>query len=155
MLDLLNNRLISVLIFLLIFIIVIQLLRKTILKDKVISGIIALTVALLGVFYMSSSQFNFITQTYSLAGTILLIAIPYLIIFFFLYSSGLIGLLRKMSWVFVGILTFMFIQNNNSLTSETTANITVGIVLITIFLLLFDNKIKDQFNISKNLKKSK
>ncbi len=153
MFDLSNDLLIRVLIFLVIFAMTIQILRKTLFQDKIISGIIALTVALMGAFYISYSQLEFIIQTYGIGGIIILIFVPFLIAFFFIYSSNITGVLRKMFWIFYGIVTFVILQKNNTFSSDTLTGISLLIIFLTIAIIFFDKSIQSQFNTIKNLKK--
>ncbi len=153
MFELSNDLLIKILIFLLIFIMAIQILRKTLFEDKIISGVIALTIALIGTFYISYSQLKFITQTYGITSIIILIIVPFLIAFFFIYSSNITGVLRKMFWVFYGIITFLILQENNTFSSETSMSISLLIIFLTIMIIFLDKSIQNQFNIYKNLKK--
>ena len=153
MFELSNDLLIKILIFLLIFIMAIQILRKTLFEDKIISGVIALTIALIGTFYISYSQLKFITQTYGITSIIILIIVPFLKAFFFIYSSNITGVLRKMFWVFYGIITFLILQENNTFSSETSMSISLLIIFLTIMIIFLDKSIQNQFNIYKNLKK--
>lgn len=154
MFDLSNDLIIRVLIFLVIFAMTIQILRKTLFQDnKAISGIIALTIALMGAFYISYSQLEFIIQTYGIGGILILIFVPFLIAFFFIYSSNITGVLRKMFWIFYGIVTFVILQNNNTFSSETLTGISLLIIFLTIGIILLDKSIQSQFNTIKNLKK--
>ena len=153
MFELSNDLLIKILIFLLIFIMAIQILRKTLFEDKIISGVIALSIALIGTFYISYSQLKFITQTYGITSIIILIIVPFLIAFFFIYSSNITGVLRKMFWVFYGIITFLILQENNTFSSETSMSISLLIIFLTIMIIFLDKSIQNQFNIYKNLKK--
>src|SRR3989344_216651 len=150
MLELTNDLLLKLLIFVLVFFATFQSLSK-ILKDKVSATIIGLIVSLLAVFYISYSQLDFLSKTYTLTGLIIIISIPFLIAFFFVYSSNFLGVFRKIFWIFFGIMSIALLQRN-SLNPDSVANIILGIIVLIVVLLLFDNKIKNYFNTRKNLR---
>jgi len=153
MFEITNDLLIKFLLFILFFSVSIILLRRTFLKDKVLSSVVALAISLMAIFYISYSQLDFITQTYTLTGMIILISIPYVIIFFFIYSSDIVGVLRKMVWIFCGVITLLLLQKNTSLSSEIITNISTIIVIIIIAIIILDKSIKNYFTTRKNLKR--
>jgi len=153
MFEITNDLLIKFLLFILFFSVSIIFLRRTFLKDKVLSSVVALAISLMAIFYISYSQLDFITQTYTLTGMIILISIPYVIIFFFIYSSDIVGVLRKMVWIFCGVITLLLLQKNTSLSSEIITNISTIIVIIIIAIIILDKSIKNYFTTRKNLKR--
>ena len=154
MFELTNDLLIKILIFFLLFATLFPILKKTLFQEnKIVSGVIALAVALIGTFYLSNSQIDLINQIYGMGGILLLIFLPFLIVFFFIYSVNITGVLRKMFWVFYGIVTFMILQNNNNLSSENLTGFLLLIVFLTIAMIFLDKPIQNQFNVIKNLKK--
>jgi len=92
-------------------------------------------------------------ETYGAMGVAVLILIPFVIAFFFIYSSDIGGVLRKMFWVFYGIMSILLLQENGSFSSETTTSITLLIVFLVVIFLLFDTMIKNRINALKNLRK--
>ena len=147
-----NDSFIRILLLILIFLVVSQL-SKIIFKNKYIPFVIGFCVSLISVGYLSYSQLDFLSKTSSGLGTILLITIPFLIVFLFIYTSGFEGVLRKMFWVFYGIMAFLIFQNRSTFSSEATTNISMLIIIIAITMLFLDKTIKNQFVISKNLRR--
>lgn len=151
--DLSNELLIRLFIFVLIFAISFQLVRKTLFQEqRALSGIIALVISLLGAFYISPSQLTFILDSYGATGILIAMAVPYLIVFYLIYVSKLPGVLRKITLLFMGIVTFAIIQNTSSLSIDITTKALMIVVAITMLALLFDNTIETYFNTKKNLK---
>lgn len=148
-----NEFLIEFLIFILVFFVTFQALKR-IFKNKIVSIVIGLSVSLLCIFYLSYSNLNFLVKTYSLTGIIILTLVPFVIAFFFIYTSDISSLIRKMFWVFYGIIVILILQKNNFLSSETTTSVTLLIIFIIIVLLLLDVAIKNKLNVAKNLKRS-
>ncbi|MEK6875179.1 MAG: hypothetical protein AABX30_00685 [Nanoarchaeota archaeon] len=150
-----NELLISGLIFILIFAVSFQILKKTLFKEKAISAVIALIIALIGVVYISYSQLDFLAELYNLTGAIILISIPYIIIFFFIYSSNMGSFFRKMILVLSWIITIALLQNMSQLPKDQLTNIILIITILTIIIFIFDNMIKNKLNTVKNLKRIK
>lgn len=151
MFELTNDLLIIALLFIVIFSITFYIFQK-IFQKKGIAAIIGLTVSILSVFYLSDSQILLVIQTYGIMGSALLISIPFIIAFFFMYTSNITGVLRKMFFIFYGIISIMLLQKSNSISSETINYLTLVIILVTIIIFFLDNWIKTRFNIYKNLK---
>jgi|TARA_Y100000310_G_C20690313_1_gene821776 hypothetical protein len=152
MFELTNELLIQLLLFIIVFVITSQTLKR-VFKDKTTPSIIALSVSLIATYYISNSQLDFLNITYSLTGIILLILIPFIIAFFFIYSSNINSLLRKMFWIFYGIIIIFLLQNKDILPFEISTLVTTLIIFLTIGIVLLDTIIKNKFNAIKNLKR--
>ena len=151
MFELTDDLLVKILLFIVTFSLS-SFLLKRILKDKITPIVIAMCISLLAVFYASYSQWNFLYLTYSATGIILLIFIPFIIVFFFIYSSNISGVIRKMLWVFYSIVSVFVFGKNEFLSPESTTNYILLIILLAVVIILFDNLIKTIFNTRKNLK---
>ncbi len=147
MFDLTNELLLKALMFVLVFFITFQVMIK-LFKKKSISIVIGLIVSLIAAFYVSPSQMLFLSQTYSVMGSILLISIPIAIAFLFLYSSNIYGGLRKFFWVFYGIMVFLFVRNQD-FDNELKTTILLVVIIVLALLLIFDNLIKKKFTFIK------
>lgn len=144
-----NELLIGLLVFVVAGVIASQVMEKF-LRDRKTSIIIGVIIGLLSAYFLSYSQIVFLINTYSLAGIILLILIPFLISFFFIYSINVLGIIRKMFWIFYCVISIVLLQNNSSFYSE---GITLLIIVLTLVILLLDNTIKNWLNTRKNLKR--
>ncbi|MEK6895381.1 MAG: hypothetical protein AABX48_02580 [Nanoarchaeota archaeon] len=154
MIDISNDLLIQTLLFLLLFITISQILKKSLLKDKpTISIIISLVISLISIYYLSYSQLNFLAETYSLTGTIIFISIPFIIAFFFIYSTEVSSIIRKVFWIGYGMISFIIFSNNTNIPDSLKTTIDTVIVIITLAIVLFDNSIKNLINIRKNLRR--
>jgi len=151
MFELTNDLLVIALLFIIIFSITFYIFQR-IFQSKGIAAVIGLAVSILSIFYLSDSQILLVIQTYGIMGSALLISIPFIIAFFFMYTSEITGVLRKMFFVFYGIISIMLLQKSNSISSEAITYLTFVIILITIIIFFLDNGIKTRFNIHKNLK---
>jgi hypothetical protein len=105
--------------------------------------------------YISYSELQWLKTLYAGTGVTILILAPSIVAFFFVYSTNINGLLRKMFWTFYAIMIILLLQTNVNLSSETTTSIILGTVLATVLLIMFDTKIKNFFNTRKNLAKRK
>ena len=144
---------VNALLFLLIFIVVFQALRRILFKDnKPISAIISLVIATLAVWYMSQSQTEFFGKAYSTIGAIILITLPAVIIFFFIYTSEIKMIGRRLIWIFYSIISIYIFSGYSQFVTEINMKIIIGIVLVTIVILLLDNTIKEYF-IKKKINK--
>lgn len=136
----------NLLIFLLIFIIVFQILRRVLFKDnKVVPLIVSLAIAILSVWYMSQQQIAFFGSTYSTIGTIALIALPAIIVFFFMYTADFNGIARKALWTFYSLISIYIFNVTSPLSQEINTEITLTIIIIAAIILLFDKSIKEHF----------
>lgn len=152
MFELSNELLIKLLLFVLVFFVTSKVLTRF-LKNRGVSVIIGLIISIFSVYFLSYSQLVFLMETYGAMGVAVLILIPFVIAFFFIYSSDIGGVLRKMFWVFYGIMSILLLQENGSFSSETTTSITLLIVFLVVIFLLFDTMIKNRINALKNLRK--
>ena len=153
MFEITDDLLVKILLFIVTFALS-SFLLKRILKDKITPIVIAMCISLLAVFYASYSQWDFLYLTYSTTGIILLILIPFMIVFFFIYSSNISGVIRKMFWVFYSIVSVFVLQKSNALSPESITNLILLIILSASIIILFDNSIKNTFSIRKNLRKT-
>ena len=154
MFEITNELLIMVLTFVLVFFVTSQALGKF-LRQKFISIIVGLIFALLAVRYLSYSQIDFIFQTYGQAGMWLLILVPFSMVFFFVYSSDMLGIFRKAIWVFYGVVTVSVLQSNNTFYSESVTSIILGVIVAMILIILFDNYIQSKLNTWRNLRRTR
>jgi xanthine/uracil permease len=147
----LENSLINYsLIFALIFILVFEALKRT-LKEKQISAVIALCLSAIATFYFSYSQIKLIENIYSFWGIAFLFLIPFAIIFLFIYSTNISGVLRKIIWVAYGT-TLIIILQKNKIPVENSEVITPIILAIIIILVIADSWIKSTITTNKNLR---
>jgi len=148
-----DSVLINTLLFLLIFIVVFQALRRVLFKDnKPISAIISLVVATLAVWYISQSQMDFLGKAYSTIGATILIALPAIIIFFFIYTAEIKSVGRRLVWIFYSIISIYIFSGYSPFIEETNVKIILGIIFVTIIVLFLDNTIKEYF-IGKKINK--
>ena len=146
-----NEWLINFLLFLLIFILSSQILKKFF-KEKALTVIISLIVALLSVFYLSSSQIDFLVMTYTTFGVLVLISIPLLVAFFFIYLSNLDGVFRKLLWIIFGGISLILLQNAQ-IPSKSITSISTGIIILVVLMIIFDKTIKNRISYVRNIKK--
>ncbi len=152
MLELTNELLIKLLLFILILFVTFHSLMKF-LKNKWVSAIIGLIISLTAIFYISYSQIHSLIQVYGITGMVLLISIPFVIVCFFIYSTNITGILRKIFLIFYGVVTILFLQNNNSFSSEIMTSITLIFIFVIIIILFLDKTIKNKFSAQKNLRR--
>ena len=154
MFELSNELLVQVLLFVLVFFVTSYVLTKF-LKNRGISIIVGLVVSIFSVYFLSYSQIILLMKTYGATGITVLILVPFVIAFFFIYSSDIGGVLRKMFWVFYGIMNILLLQEETSLSSDTTTSAAISIVFLVAILLLFDVTIKNKINVLRNLRRRK
>src|SRR3989344_3001819 len=106
MFELTNELLIQILLFILVFFVTSHVLTKF-LKNRGVSIIAGLVVSIFSVYFLSYSQIVFLMKTYGATGIAVLILVPFVIAFFFIYSSNIGGVLRKMFWVFYGVMNIL------------------------------------------------
>lgn len=146
-----NEWFILILLFVLIFLLSFFVLRKFF-KEEKISKIIAILISLLSIYFLKSEQYDFISNIYTVWGVIILMLIPFLIAFFFLYSSNISNIFRKTFWFFFFGLNFFIVQRLD-INPEISKNISIGIIIFGIIILIFDKTIKNKINVFKNLKR--
>ena len=145
-----TDLLILLLFFILIFSFSLFTFRKF-LKDRGTPLIASLAISLIATAYLSYSQFSFISKVYGLTGTLTLLLIPTVTLFFFIYSSNINNITRRLFWILYGII-MMSLLNRNIISNSGTDLIKIGIIIITLLVLIFDKKIKNIFNTKKNLR---
>jgi len=148
MFELTNELLIKLLLFVLILSVTYYALMRF-LKNRGSAIIIGLVISLIALYYLSYSQLEFFNNLYGNTGIIVLILIPFIIVFFFIYSSNISGLLRKMFWIFYSILIIFLLKENDSFTES----IMILFIFFIILVLFLDKTIKNMFNTRRNLKK--
>jgi len=141
-----DSVIVNTLLFLLIFIGVFQTLKRVLFKDnKALSAIISLVIATLAVWYISQAQMDFLGKAYSTIGAIILISLPAIIIFFFIYNADIKSIGRKLIWIFYSMISIYIFSGYSKFIQETNFKIILGVVIITIIILLFDQTIKEYF----------
>jgi hypothetical protein len=146
-----NEFLIRLLVFVLVFAFTSYAVRRF-MKNRGIAILVGVAVGLMAVFYTSYSQFLLLFDVYGITGLVVALLVPFVIVFFFVYSSSFSGVLRKIIWAFYGAVNIVILQMNGSLSSETTTTITLLIGLGAVLLILFDTFIKYRFTVKRNLK---
>jgi len=146
-----NELLIGVLVFILVLTTVFKVMSG-VTGNKSASLVVAVAASLLAAFYLRYDQILFLIQTYGLAGVIILIFFPFLIAFYFVYTSNAGGVLRKIFLVLYGGIVLFTLNNSDSFQTETMNTITIVFGLIIIVLLIFDKTIKNKISAAKNLK---
>ena len=152
MFELTNTLLIKLLLFILIFFVTFQSMMKF-LKDRAVSAIIGLIISLTAIFYIPYSNIESLIQVYGITGIALLISIPFVIVCFFIYSTNITGILRKIFLIFYGAVTILFLQNNNSFSSEIITSITLIFIFVIVIILFLDTTIKNKFSARKNIRR--
>jgi hypothetical protein len=121
-------------------------------RDKKTSMLIALIISIFTVVYVSYSQLQLVALIQGIGGMAVLMLIPFIIAFFFMYNSEIAGVLRKMFWIFFGIMTVVLLQTTN-LYPEMINIMTLSTIVIIGSLVIFDKNIKDWYNARKNLRR--
>lgn len=148
MFELTNELLIRALLFVLILSVTYFVLMRF-LKNKGSAIVIGLVISLIAEYYLSYSQLELLTKIYGNTGITILILVPFIIVFFFIYSSNISGLLRKMLWVFYGIMT-IFLLRENELFTEFVMTL---FILALILILFLDKTIKNKLTARRNFKR--
>ncbi len=117
-------------------------------KERISSTIASASIALMVSYFMTYSKVEIIKEIYSTGFIITALAIPTIMIFFFIYSSSIASTFRKAFWIIYGVMSVYLLSKANN---PKTIIITITIILISAIILL-DNKIKHLFSIKKNLK---
>ena len=146
-----NEFWIVFLLFLLIFLFTYQIIKRFF-EKKAIYIVISLSISLLAVYYMTFQQVDFLSKVYTTWGVIILMLIPFIIAFFFIYLSTLGGVFRKVFWIFFFGLAFILAQKFQ-LNPVVSTNIRTGIIILGMILLIFDKPIKNRFNAFQNLRR--
>ncbi len=147
MFELTNELLIRALLFVLILSVTYFVLMRF-LKNKGSAIVIGLVISLIAEYYLSYSQLELLTKIYGNMGITILLLVPFIIVFFFIYSSNISGLLRKMFWIFYGILTIFLLREN-----ELFTKFVMTLFILALLLILFlDKTIKNKLTARKNIK---
>lgn len=146
-----NDIFIGALSFILVFFVARYALKR-ILRNNSASIIASAAVALLATVYLTGSQLDFLALNYGYAGTIILMLVPLIIVFFFLYSSNINSPIRKLFWIAYGIIIFVLLENNKTIFPDRTTFLAIIFILVIACLVLFDTFIKNKLNELKNLK---
>lgn len=141
-----TDFLIWILIFVVTFAISTKALKKA-MRGSRSSIIAAATIALMVSYLASYNEFSIIKKIYTFGGISITVLIPAIIVFFFIYSTNINSLLRKVSWIFYGAITTKLLTEYNG--PKILITITI---LATIIIILLDKSIKNIFNTNKNLK---
>ena len=152
MIPLTNNLLIKILLFILIFITLSEILKRFFKKQKAVAIVISLAISLIATFYISYEQIEFLGKSYGLIGAIILISVPSLVVFYFVYSSNLNEMFRKMFLIIYGVILIIIIQRSNNFSSESITTSTTLIIIVIIVILFLDKTIKNFINAKENLK---
>lgn len=147
MFELTNELLIRALLFVLILSVTYFVLMRF-LKNKGSAIVIGLVISLIAEYYLSYSQLELLTKIYGNMGITILLLVPFIIVFFFIYSSNISGLLRKMLWVFYGIMTIFLLRENELFTEFVMALFILALLLI----LFLDKTIKNKLTARRNIK---
>jgi len=151
MIYLTSEILVQILIFILVFAVTFQIFLKF-LKEKTSSAIISLIVSTLATISLTYYQINFVAQNYSLFGMVALISIPFLIVFFFLYSLNINSLPRRMLFVTYGIIAIIILQKNQFVDLTLKNTITILIIVAIGLIIILDKWIKEKIETKKNFR---
>lgn len=146
-----NELLIRLLVFISVFGISAPVLRKAF-KERVISTMVALVISILATVYISFEQLSFLNNLYGITGMLVLLLVPFIIVFYFIYTSNIGSPIRKIFWVLYGIIAVFILQNNLG-NSINAGPIITAIIFLIITILLLDNVIKNKISSMRNLKK--
>jgi len=138
--------------FLLILIVSLVILKRVFKENYTAIVILAMAISLLSIYYLSSSQINFLSLSYTMFGIILTIIIPFTITFFFIYHSDLSSTFRKVFWFFFFGVIIILVQNSNIFQYQKIW-ISTGIVLFGLILIFFDNLIKKYISYFRNIRR--
>ena len=122
------------------------------LKDKKLAFIIAICAAGLTIFYTRYNQELFTYTTIGYAAFAILILLPTIMTFHILYKSKFSGGARKICWILYSSTLLLILHNSPYAINPDINKITWTIILAAIALVLFDNKIKENLNLKRNLK---
>ena len=128
MIELTNEFLIRVLIFILVCFISFTALFK-VFGERGVSLIISMVISIFAVFYLSPEQIIFAGKTYGFMGIFVALLIPLMIVFFFIYMSELRTGFRRFFWVFYGIMSLVLFQSVNNLSSDNSTLVILGIII--------------------------
>lgn len=141
--------LINLLILIIVFYFVFKGMMKY-LKDRKLAFVIAICAAGLAIFYMRYDQrfFTFVIGGY--AGFAILFLLPTIIIFHTLFRSSMPSGLRRAAWIVYGTAIVYFLHNSQFIINPDINKITWTVIIVTIILVLFDRKIKENLAIKRH-----
>jgi len=116
-------------------------------KQKGVATVIAIVVSILGVRYIpEDSLIAGLILPYTTLAIAILVGLVFLIYFFAVFKSGMLGLGRRLAWIFFGIV-FAVLWFDRADQISPIANQIYGWTLVAIVLvLIFDRKIKVYFS---------
>lgn len=151
MFELTNETLIRALLFVISFFVVF-ITTNRFFKDKVIPGVLGLSISALVSFFITNEQLNALFSVMGSTGIIVLIGIPFIVAFFFIYHSKILSLLRKLFWIFYGIASIFILNGSEVISLETKTTLTIILAIFFVLLLFLDSYIKKKFLERANLR---
>jgi hypothetical protein len=146
-----SEFLLNLLIFTIVFYFTYKAMMKY-LKNQVPAFVIAISASGLTIYYTRYNQEFFTYVNVGYTGFAILTLLPTIILFHTLYKTSFTGAMRKIVWVVYSSFIIYILYNSSYALSPDIVTTTTVIILATIFLLLFDNKIKENIDIKKNFK---
>lgn len=144
-----TELLVDILLFITVFVIA-KFATENLLKNSKVSILIGAVIALLTVTYTNWVQFDSISLAYGSTGLILLL-VPFAAVFFFVYTTNIVGFVRKAIWIFYGIITWILWNSSETLATETVTLFLTIFTVLLIVLILFDTTIKNWMETRKNM----
>lgn len=137
-----TNSLINFLLLLLVFYFTFVVMMK-LFNKKAIAITLGLTTSLLVIFYIKLEQLILLFNLYGTMGMLILILAPFLFCVFFIYSSNISSIFRKLFFIFYGITSIILFKNIKYISQENFTIISSLIILIIIAILFLDKKIEN------------
>lgn len=141
-----NTSLISVLVFLLIFILIFVALGKirVFQESKGINVIVSVVIGLLSVYYAwQKGLMDYMILPYKSLGLVLIIIVPFLVLFFLTHWSDMNGAVRKIIWVIYGaILGIVWYTRYYEIDNFGNKILIAGVVLV-VLMIVFDKQVHD------------
>jgi len=153
MFELTNELLIRALVFILACFISFLAANRIFRNNRGISLIVGLVVGLFAMLYLDYSRLMMVFDVYGMMAVLLLVFLPALLLFYFLYTSNIDGVIRKMFWIFYGVLSIALISRTDRFDTETGTFIIIIIVAVLGFFVLFDKWVKNKVNAYINLRR--
>ncbi len=145
-----TNSLINFLLFLIVFYFT-YITTFRFFKQRGVAITLGLTTSLIAIFYIKPSELFFIFSAYGLTGAFVLIFAPFLFCLFFIYSSNLVSGMRKLFFIFYGIVTIFLLNDYGNLSPQDTTFITMLIILLLVIIIIFDKFIKNKITFPRKL----
>ncbi len=137
-------------IFFLLFLFCFVILKKTFLREKneqMIVGLISIVVAGLGTWYLSTTEFLTIIQTYTYLGMVVFLALPLVLVIAVLHRVNSTPTIRRIVEIVVGIGLY-YLVSKGEIVEEIPTSITLVWFGLVLFVVIFDSAISNVF--SKN-----